>query len=417
MLSRHVAAPIGAAPSLPIWATACRLRRAACVLLLLYILACPLAALSDEAMLHPADGEPFTARLVSISEAGQIKFEGQKQSGTMETRDLLSYGGFVDPLRGPQLYLADGGIVIADLIKSDADILRIDSAIFGEQKLPLEQLLAVVLHPPADAQRRDRLVAGLLASKGDADRLVLDNGDELTGTIKTFGLEKIEFQSRVGTVEVETARIAALAMNPSLAARSKATRLRTIVGFEDGSRIVASRVTVDGAQVQITDAEGLSWAAPRQQLRALQVLDGVAVYLSDLKPAGYKHIPFLDLPWPYQNDKNCLGTQLRVGKAVYLKGLGMHSTSRLTYALSGQRRFAAEMCVDAATAGRGSVVYRLFADAEQVYASPIVRGDMQPLGVAIDLPQAAKSLSLIVDFAERGDELDHANWLNARLVP
>ena len=28
----------------------------------------------------------------------------------------------------------------------------------------------------------------------------------------------------------------------------------------------------------------------------------------------------------------------------------------------------------------------------------------------------AKRLDLVVDFADRADELDHANWLNARLV-
>jgi hypothetical protein len=30
--------------------------------------------------------------------------------------------------------------------------------------------------------------------------------------------------------------------------------------------------------------------------------------------------------------------------------------------------------------------------------------------------QGGKRLSLIVDFGERGDELDHADWLDARLL-
>jgi hypothetical protein len=40
---------------------------------------------------------------------------------------------------------------------------------------------------------------------------------------------------------------------------------------------------------------------------------------------------------------------------------------------------------------------------------------MPPTPISVDV-RGGKRLSLIVDFAERGDELDHADWLNARLV-
>jgi hypothetical protein len=40
---------------------------------------------------------------------------------------------------------------------------------------------------------------------------------------------------------------------------------------------------------------------------------------------------------------------------------------------------------------------------------------MTPVPVSVDLSDA-KRLDLVVDFAERADQLDHANWLDARLV-
>jgi hypothetical protein len=40
---------------------------------------------------------------------------------------------------------------------------------------------------------------------------------------------------------------------------------------------------------------------------------------------------------------------------------------------------------------------------------------MPPVPVSVDLG-GAKRLDLVVDFADRADELDRANWLNARLV-
>ena len=107
---------------------------------------------------------------------------------------------------------------------------------------------------------------------------------------------------------------------------------------------------------------------------------------------------------------------MRAGDRLYAKGIGMHSAARLTYRLEKPyRRFAAELAIDAATAGRGSVTFRVFADREQKYASDVIRGGQAPVPISVDI-RGAKQVSLVVDFAERGDEQDHADWLNARFV-
>ena len=140
-------------------------------------------------------------------------------------------------------------------------------------------------------------------------------------------------------------------------------------------------------------------------------------YLSDLQPASYVHVPFLSLAWPYRTDANVVGTQLRAGGRLYAKGIGMHSTSRLTYRLDAKpyKRFEAALAIDNHTDGRGSVVFRVFVDAQERYHSPVVRGQMNIIPISVDVLGGIQ-LSLIVDYAEGGDELDHADWLNARLV-
>ena len=153
----------------------------------------------------------------------------------------------------------------------------------------------------------------------------------------------------------------------------------------------------------------------------LQPIGDRTVYLSDLEPIGYKHIPFLAREWDYRLNHNVVGGRLRSGGAMALKGIGMHSTSRLTYRLPpGFRRFESLVGIDDQTAGRGSVVFRVFlaqGDGKWVaaYTSPVVRGADSPVTVSIPLHDA-RALSLVVDFADRGDQLDHANWLSARLV-
>jgi hypothetical protein len=153
-----------------------------------------------------------------------------------------------------------------------------------------------------------------------------------------------------------------------------------------------------------------------EDLVFLQVLGGRAVYLSDL-PATYKHVPYLDLPWPYHTDRNVLAGRLRADGEVYLKGLGVHTASRLSYALDGKyRRLEAGLAIDDAAEGGGSARFRVFVDGKEQFASDTQRGGQPPTAMTVSV-EGAKRLDLVVDFADRGPVLDRADWLDARLVP
>ena len=79
------------------------------------------------------------------------------------------------------------------------------------------------------------------------------------------------------------------------------------------------------------------------------------------------------------------------------------------------KRFEAELGIDDSAGGQGSVQFRVLVDGKEKFASPIVRGGDPPLPISVDIADAQK-LELVVDYADRGDVLDHADWLNARLV-
>ena len=98
----------------------------------------------------------------------------------------------------------------------------------------------------------------------------------------------------------------------------------------------------------------------------------------------------------------------------------MHTTSRLAYDVSGYRKFEAELSLDESAGLRGSVIFKVVLQGNDnawttAYESPILRGGDPPLPISVELKGAAR-LALIVEFADRGDELDHANWLEARLI-
>jgi hypothetical protein len=339
----------------------------------------------------------------------------------MAAADLCWWGRFAEPRGQTRILLVDGSLIAADVADANKQRATLDRGSGGSLELPLEIIAGIVFHPPADPQSADALLARLPTAGGNADRLMLVNGDSVDGELLSLADDVVHIRTAAGTLDVRTDKIAAMAMNSALAAKPHPASARAWLGLTDGSRLLVSTLVLDGDKAQATLAAGPRLDLPAADLCALQPLGGRTVYLSDLKPASYQYIPLLDLTWPYHADRNVLGTQLRAGGRLYLKGLGMHSASRLTYVLDKPyRRFAAEAAIDDQTAAHGSVVFRVYTDDgsgkwQLKYDSPILRGGAPPLPISADLT-GAKRLSLLVDFADQGDIQGHADWLNARLL-
>lgn len=386
-----------------------------CVALLLALAAGPAFAAQGEVV--TADGSRYLARLSQIGPDWRLKFRNAQGDKTLAGADLVSWGTIKESGGGAIALLPNGGQLWCQLRFSDRERVKLDSPVFGQLDLPLAQVTGIVLVTPANTAARDKLVARVRGAAGEQDRLLLENGDELGGTIASINHEAVELEAQAGTARIELAKIVAIVFNPALAARNEAAGLRMIVGFAEGSRIVADAAEMPtSGTIKLTAAGGWNAETVTEEVTFLQTLGGRARYLSDLGAAGYRHIPFLSLTWPFERDRSVTGGLLRSGDRVYPKGLGMHSTSRVSYAIeSGDERFEAEVAIDASSGGRGSVAFRVYVDNEQRYASEVIRGRDEPKLVKVDV-KGGKRLSLIVDFAERGDELDHANWLNARFV-
>jgi hypothetical protein len=379
----------------------------------------------------PIDGKPFAAEITALDKEDVLEFAAGGQSRKMPLADLVSWGAPVEPRRGPLVVLADGGLLAADVLAADKDRLDADSELFGRLKLPLEQLSGVIFRLPGALAERDRLLDRLTAAAGDSDRLILDNGDEIAGTLDALDEKAATLQTAAGRSSVELGRMDAVVFNPSLRAKPDEKSSRAWIGFRDGSRLLGGARTVSspsppadkyGATAPEKAADGLqctvigqTWKTARKNLVFLQPLSGRAEYLSRLKPAEYRHVPYLSVAWPYKVDRNVQGGLLRAGGRLYLQGIGMHSAARLSYELPpAAKRFQAEAAIDDAAAD-GSVRFRVFVDGQEKFTSPTVRSGMPPLPIDVDIA-GGKRLDLVVDFADRADVQDYADWLDARLI-
>ncbi|MBI2824873.1 MAG: NPCBM/NEW2 domain-containing protein [Planctomycetia bacterium] len=384
------------------------------VLALIAALLAPLGA--SAATVVPATGARFEAQLAAIASDGQVTFKTADAAQSIPLADLVTWGALVEPGRGVQVLLASGGLVVADSVRTEAESLAIDSALLGRQTIPLELISGIVLQSPLEVQDRDRLAARLLEKRERADRLLLANGDQLAGNLLAITDKAVDFETAGQKLTVELAKVAAIAFDPSLAAADRAGDQRVLVGLSDGSRISATRIAIAGQRVALSLDGRAPWECPADAIVFLQPLVGRARYLSDLSAESYRHLPYLSLSWPYRNDANVTGTQLRALGHPYAKGIGMHSAGRLTYRLDKRyRAFDADIALDDQVGRGGSVVFAVYADDKLAFKSEVIRGGAPPVPVHVDAT-GARRLSLIVEYADKGDELDRADWLNARVV-
>jgi len=295
---------------------------------------------------------------------------------------------------------------------------------WGEIRWPEHRVRGLVFAHRNRPQERLRLERQVLAAENPHDQVLLTNEDRVTGTLTRLAGGSLAISTVAGEAELPLSRVEAVMFgrrdepspNPS---PSRSGRI--VVGLRDGSLVQADTVRTDAAELEIDLPSGPRLeGGTRDDVATLQSLGGRFVYLSDLEPADYRHVPYLNISWPYQRDRNLLGEPLSVQGQMYLKGVAMHSAGRLTYKLDAPyRRFEAAVAIDDSAGGRGSVVFgvHVLRDGrwQEAYKSGTVRGGDEPQLVSIDLA-GAQALTLTVDYADRGDELDHAEWLDARLV-
>jgi hypothetical protein len=231
-------------------------------------------------------------------------------------------------------------------------------------------------------------------------------------------------------VALKSDQVSVIALRASRRAEGERGATTVLLGLADGSRLRATGISAESqGKLEVRLACGATLACDAaafyKNVALIQPDSPRVVYLSDLKPLDYKHVPLLELAWSYGVDRNLLGGRLRGSGAIYEKGLAMHSASRLAYALpDGAKRFEAELALDDSAGDRasvgGSVEYRVYLQGRdgqwsESYTSPIIRTGDPPLPISLDVT-ASRAIALLIGYADHGDTADHANWLNARLI-
>jgi hypothetical protein len=380
---------------------------------------------------QPATGPVFSGKLTSANAAGVLQFtlEGQTEPRSLKVQDLVRWGEWRKVQPGAQVLLHDRSFILADVLQVTPELLTVDSINgLGEIKLPRAAVRAIVLQPARwKAQPPAKTAAADTPPPSETAELLLANGDRRGGSLVGWDTDVVRWQTGEQTLRVPLGSVVAVEFRKPggdlTEERSPAKNVQPQywIGFSDGSRVLANSFAKDKTGWQIKLAAGGELTAETDALATLQTIHGRAVYLSDLTPAGYKSIPWLTTTWDYQRDRNVTGGELRVAGSLALKGLGMHSASRLTYDLDKKyERFTARVGIDDSTEGRGHATAKVYGDQgdgkwELLHETSALDGGTSAAAIDVDVRHLQR-LALVVDFAGDGDAGDHVDWLDARLI-
>lgn len=395
------------------------------LLFALGFVAVPVQAAADFA-LETADGKTLSGALLQIEDDWSIRLDGNPPA-RVAGGDVVSLRCIKTPLpgypAGECVLFANGDRLAGNWEGLNGDQLRLMPTLDPQKawSLPLSSVAILWRAAPAGVDQSERFKRRLLAEKRARDVVYLVNGDRLEGTLSALNASEATLEIDNKEVKAPRDKLAALAFSTELMQARRPAALCGRLVLRDGSRLTVTSVRGDGQTLQGKTAFGEAVAIPVKELVALDLQQGRAVYLSDLKPLRYKATPFLDLTWPYVLDGSVAGQELRLGGGTYDKGLGMHSASRLTFALAGgYRRFESWVGLDDQTGRQGQVGIQILVDGKPQALG--WDGDLTwrggPRRLRVEL-HGAKELTLVVRFRQSGrgpDAHDHLNWGDARLI-
>jgi hypothetical protein len=330
----------------------------------------------------------------------------------------------VPPLpSGAQIITAAGDRIPGSVSGGDAKVVNFRPTLASEDwPIALDAVAAIwLVAPPADTPS-DPSGYTWLTGTPPRDVLLFRNGDTVRGALGGFTATGVKFTPDGGAArEVALNDLAAVGFNPRFVRARKPKGPYAHLVLTDGSRLNATEVAVKDNALVVKAVCGPAVELPLSKLIALDVLQGSAVYLSDLKPKKAETTGFLGAGWPWVADRTVRGQPLRLlawdGESTADKGLGTHPKTVLTYDLGGKfTRFESLVGLDAATGKRGRADVRILVDGKEISLPDLKTLAAGPaVAVRVDV-RGAKELTLVVDFGPTGDVQADVNWGDARLI-
>ncbi len=311
-----------------------------------------------------------------------------------------------------RLDLVGGDRLYGRITGSAPDHIVVDSLLGARVGIPLERTRAV-LAADAWAPRWHTAVHHLLSAETSEDQVLLSNGDVIRGFIDRVEPDRFVIDgAQEMVIGMDLLIAAALANDPT----TPETGLHARLEFADGSLLTATRMRWTSDVLGLTCFDGSQEGLAPEDLTRVEIRGGRWHWLAESVPQAFEHTPQMSLSWPLQFNRNVLGSELRLAGRTYAQGLGMHSESRVRFALDGHYREFVTVCgLDDSAGSLADVTAAIIVDDKTLWRREDMRADTPPERLRIDV-SGARQLELVVEFGANGGVQDYFDWADAALI-
>jgi len=367
------------------------------------------ASADDGWTLTTADFNTQSVNLVSINDTSinTLGADGSGASVALENLLVLQHLQ-TSPLMAPKMtfILTHDDRVTGEAIELQGESLRIKSAPLGEVSVPLGKIIAMV---------RTGTPLGQLPESRTEDLVTLANGDAVAGIISGLSGASVTIQPSGGEVTVIAMETVSRIVFASITAESPDDAKAFRVTLSDGTSITTPSVAVDGKRLHV-NAFNAKQSITLAAVRSIEQVNGPVVWTSSLIPDEEIQTPYHgERDRPSRRDTSVQNQPIRIGTQSFARGIGVHSYSRLTYAINPSFKvFRTRYAIDGEVPW-ADVTVRIMVDETLVHEQKGVRaGKFFPLVSAkVD---GAKKLTLEVDYGENYDVQDRFNWIEAAFL-
>jgi len=376
-------------------------------------------------IVRTVDEQAVSGRLASFGLTGELVLSA---SGAGETRVPVADAVQID-LKGDRRptasdairwELADGSAVYAVLVGASERAVTLRRGDLGTFDVSVDRIRRFT--PPAG--RAASVASSRPSSRpgGRVDELRLANGDRLSGLITRISPEGVTLETDDGdtTVGLDVVILARLASaGPATTPTPGDRAIRARLTLRDGSILTATDITWrEGAFAVAIDTgpKRIDRQLDAADVSRIEVVGGRWRWVSPMRPVVAEHTPLLDVRWPHRVDRNVLGGDMRVGGRRFERGIGVHSRSRLVYALDDRAaRFVTGYALDDDSGPMAHVDVTVLLNDKVVHRASDVRADGRIHRVSVDVNGGGR-LELRVDYGKNGDVQDRFDWIEPAVI-
>lgn len=368
------------------------------------------------------EGATLEGEILSIDNARRVTLRVEGAERTIPLDDLTRIARMADADSPREdldanctIHLSDGGVLEAKLLEGAAGKITVDIGIDRAVTLSISGLAGIRFNTVSQGTALTEFSARLKQPEKGRDLLLADRDGGtvvLPGVLESLTPESWSFRigSKVQTGALDRA-FGIILGGVSAASTSGKVRIR----LDDRREFSADIISADPASVEVDAGPLGRLSVAWRTIRGIDVRSERVVFLSDLEPVDIVQYSVIDASWPPRKDRSVTGSPLIVDGRVYERGLGVHATTRMTYALNGAyASFVSTIGIDDAAGPRGRAVFRVICDGRVAYeSSPVGPG----IAAAVRVPtDGVNQLILECDPGPDLDISDHCDWAGARLI-